>query len=79
MCPLSLEVWKVNEYRMTIVKETPDHIFFNLFVNSSLSNLQGFICLSRTDFDQLFKDLFKSSRGNCIKAYCCNPPTEFYK
>lgn len=69
----------MNQYRITIVKETPNHIFFNLFVNSSLTNLQGQLCLSRDDFDRFFKDLFKSSKGNCIKSYCCNPTTEFYK
>lgn len=68
----------LSEYRLTIVRETPDHIFFNFFVNGSLGNTDGFICLNKVDFDQLFKDLFKSSKGNCIKAYCCNPPTEFY-
>ncbi|MCL6638141.1 MAG: hypothetical protein K6T80_00490 [Firmicutes bacterium] len=68
----------MNEYRLTIVKETSEHIFFNFFVNGSLSNLNGFVRLRKNDFDQLFKDLFKASRGNCIKAYCCNPPPEFY-
>jgi hypothetical protein len=29
--------------------------------------------LKRELFDRLFKDLFRSSRGNCIKAFCAHP------
>ncbi len=69
----------MNEYRLTIVKETQHHVFFNFFVNGCLSNLDGFICMGKENFDRLYKDLFKASKGNCIKAFCCNPPTEFYR
>jgi len=68
----------VNEYRLIIVRETPHHIYFNLFVNGSLSNIQGFLCLEKQSFDRLFKDLFRASKGKCIRAYCQNPPTEFF-
>ena len=68
----------MNRYQLIIIKKSRFHIFFNFFVNDSLANTEGYICLETEDFDQFYKDLFKSSRGQCIKAYSTNPPTEFY-
>jgi len=67
-----------NEYLLTIIKITRHHIFFNMSVNGSLANTDGYICLPKADFDRLFRDLFRSSKGRCIKNYSSNPPTEFY-
>ncbi|MBF7082185.1 hypothetical protein IT084_04245 [Desulfallas sp. Bu1-1] len=67
-----------NEYHLSITKITRCHVFFNLFVNGYLANTDGYICLSREDFDRLYRDLFRSSHGRCIKSYSTNPPTEFY-
>jgi hypothetical protein len=68
----------VNRYQIIIVRKTRFHIFFNLFVNNILTNTDGYICMEKEDFDRFFKDLFRSSRGNCFKAYSINPPAEFY-
>lgn len=67
-----------NEYLLSIVRITRHHVFFNLFVNGNLSNTDGYICLPTGDFDRLFRDLFRSSRGRCVKVFSQNPPTEFY-
>lgn len=62
----------MNQYMLTVVREEDDFVFFNMFVNGNLVNLGGFLCMNHELFDLLFKDLFRSSRGNCIKAFC--PP-----
>lgn len=68
----------MNQYRLSIVRVTRRHTFFHLFVNGALTNTDGYICMENGEFDRFFKDLFKSSRGNCVKAYSTNPPCEFY-
>lgn len=68
----------MNRYQISIVRKTRFHIFFNLYVNGVQANTEGYLCLETKDFERFFKDLFKSSRGNCIKTYSSNPPTEFY-
>jgi hypothetical protein len=60
----------MNRYTLTVVKEVDGSVYFNLFVNGSLANLGGLLYLSKEAFDQLFKDLFRGSKGNCIKAFC---------
>ncbi|MBE0465679.1 MAG: hypothetical protein IBX71_00425 [Candidatus Desulforudis sp.] len=60
----------MNRYTLTIVKEANDGVHFNLFVNGGLTNLGGLLYLRKEAFDQLFKDLFRASKGNCIKAFC---------
>jgi len=67
-----------NEYRLSMVKVTKHHIFFNFYVNGSLANTDGYLCLPVEDFHRLFQDLFRSSRGRCVKNYSTNPPVEFY-
>lgn len=67
-----------NEYRLSIVKVTRHHVFFDFYVNGTRANTDGYICLAQEDFDRLFRDLFRSSKGHCIKVYSQNPPTEFY-
>jgi len=68
----------MNKYQLVIVKQTRHHIFFNLLVNGGISNTNGYNCLPTEEFNRLYKDLFRASRGNCAKVYCQNPPTEFY-
>lgn len=63
----------MNEYRLVIVVETKDHAYIRMFVNNTLVNPEGLIRLKHSELDQLFKDLFKASRGNCIKCRCANP------
>jgi len=36
-----------NEYLLTIIKITRHHIFFNMSVNGSLANTDGYICLPK--------------------------------
>ena len=60
----------MNRYTLTVVKEVEDGFYFNLFVNGNLVNLGGPLYLGREAFDHLFKDLFRGSKGNCIKAFC---------
>ena len=60
----------VNEYKLVIVVETKDHAYIRLFINNALANPDGLIKLRHSELDQLFKDLFRSSKGNCIK---CRP------
>ncbi len=67
-----------NEYLLSIVRITRYHVFFDFFVNGNQANTDGYICLPREEFNRLFRDLFRSSRGRCIKSYSQNPPTEFY-
>ena len=63
----------MNEYRLGVVVETKDHVYIRMFINSSLVNPEGLIRLKHPELDQLFRDLFKASRGNCIKCRCVNP------
>ncbi|MHB8157221.1 MAG: hypothetical protein ACYDEQ_07500 [Desulfocucumaceae bacterium] len=60
----------MNEYRLVIVVETNDHTYIRMFVNNSLVNPEGLIRLKHSDLDQLFKDLFRASKGKCIKCRC---------
>ena len=68
----------MNKYRLVIVKQTRHHVFFNLLVNDGISNTNGHNCLPLEEFNRLYRDLFRASRGNCVKEFCFNPPTEFY-
>lgn len=68
----------MNKYRLVIVKRTRHHVFFNLLVNSRISNTNGYNCLPLEEFNRLYRDLFRASLGNCVKEFCLNPPTEFY-
>ena len=68
----------INQYELSIVKITKGHVFFNLIVNGYLANTDGYICISKEDFEQLYRDLFRSSKGRCAKIFSTNPPTEFY-
>lgn len=63
----------MNEYKLVIVVETKEHVYIRMFVNNSLVNPEGLIRLKHGELDQLFRDLFKASRGNCIKCRCVNP------
>ncbi|MCL6612306.1 MAG: hypothetical protein K6T66_12265 [Peptococcaceae bacterium] len=63
----------MNEYKLVIVVETKDHAYIRMFVNNSLVNPEGLIRLKYSELDQLFRDLFKASKGNCIKCRCVNP------
>ena len=62
----------MNEYRLVVVVETKEHSYIRMFINNALVNPEGLIRLKHQDLDQLFKDLFKASRGNCIKCRCAN-------
>jgi hypothetical protein len=55
------------------VVETKEHVYIRMFINNSLANPEGLIRLTHTELDQLFKDLFKASKGKCIKCRCVNP------
>ncbi|GBF32945.1 hypothetical protein DCCM_2042 [Desulfocucumis palustris] len=63
----------MNEYKLITVVETKEHAYIRMFVNNSLINTEGLIKLKHEDLDQLFKDLFKGSRGRCIKCRCLHP------
>jgi len=63
----------MNEYKLVIVVETKEHAYIRMFVNNSLSNPEGLIRLKHADLDNLFKDLFRASRGKCIKCRCPSP------
>lgn len=63
----------LNEYKLVVVVETKDHVYIRMFVNNSLVNPEGLIRLRHSEVDQLFRDLFKASKGNCIKCRCVNP------
>ncbi|MCL5057621.1 MAG: hypothetical protein M1130_06420 [Actinobacteria bacterium] len=60
----------MNEYRLVVVVETKEHSYIRMFINGSLVNPEGLVRLKHGELDQLFKDLFKASRGNCIKCRC---------
>ena len=60
----------MNEYKLVVVIETKDHAYIRLFINNALSNPEGLLRLKHCELDQLFKDLFRASKGNCIK---CRP------
>lgn len=63
----------MNRYTLTVVRETGGLVYFNMFVNATPVNPGGVLCLKQELFDQLFKDLFRGSKGNCIKAFCAHP------
>ncbi|MFZ5650782.1 MAG: hypothetical protein ACOY4I_08005 [Bacillota bacterium] len=63
----------MNEYKLVIVVETKDHAYIRMFVNNSLANPEGLIRLKHSELDTLFRDLFKASRGKCIKCRCLSP------
>ncbi len=63
----------MNEYKLVIVVETKEHVYIRMFVNNSLVNPEGLIRLKHAELDQLFRDLFKASKGNCIRCRCVNP------
>ncbi|MFZ5590429.1 MAG: hypothetical protein ACOY81_01270 [Bacillota bacterium] len=60
----------MNEYKLVIVVETKEHSYIRMFVNNVLVNPEGLIRLKHSELDQLFKDLFRGSRGKCIKCRC---------
>ncbi|MFZ5644791.1 MAG: hypothetical protein ACOY46_14495 [Bacillota bacterium] len=60
----------MSEYRLVIVVETKEHAYIRMFINNTLVNPEGLIRLKHSDLDQLFKDLFRASRGKCIKCRC---------
>lgn len=63
----------MNQYKLVIVVDTKDYVYIRMFINNSLINPEGLIRLKPPELDQLFKDLFKASKGNCIKCRCVNP------
>ncbi len=69
---------RYNEYLLSIVQLTRHHVFFDFFVNGAQANTDGYMCLTIEEFDRLYRDLFRSSRGRCVKSYSTNPPTGFY-
>jgi len=60
----------LNQYKLVIVVETKEHVYIRIFVNDILINPEGLIRLKQSELDQLFRDLFKGSRGNCIRMRC---------
>lgn len=60
----------MNEYKLVIVVETKEHSYIRMFVNNVLANPEGLIRLKHSELDQLFRDLFRGSRGKCIKYRC---------
>ncbi len=60
----------MNEYKLVVVVETKEHAYIRMFVNNILVNPEGLIRLKHEELDQLFKDLFKGSKGKCIKCHC---------
>lgn len=63
----------MNEYRLVVVVETKEHAYIRMFVNNVLVNPEGLIRLKHAELDQLFKDLFRGSKGKCIKCHCPYP------
>ncbi|MFZ5596484.1 MAG: hypothetical protein ACOY31_05680 [Bacillota bacterium] len=63
----------MNQYKLVVVVETGEHAYIRMFINDTLVNPEGLIRLKHSDLDQLFKDLFKGSRGNCIKCRYTSP------
>ncbi len=60
----------MNEYKLVTVIETAEHVYIRIFVNNNLINPEGLIRLKHEELDQLFKDLFKGSKGKCIRLRC---------
>jgi len=59
----------MNEYKLVVVVETREHTYIKMFINNVLINPEGLISLKHEELDQLFKDLFKGSRGKCIRYH----------
>ncbi len=62
----------MNQYKLVTVVETKEHVYIRIFVNDILINPEGLIRLKHAELDQLFRDLFKGSRGNCIRLRCAH-------
>ncbi|MGQ9823946.1 MAG: hypothetical protein ACUVSK_02940 [Desulfotomaculales bacterium] len=60
----------MNEYRLVVVVETKEHAYVRMFVNNVLVNPEGLLRFKHAELDQFFKDLFRGSKGKCIKCRC---------
>lgn len=58
----------MNKYKLINVMETKEYVYLKIFVNDNLINPEGLIRMKPQEYDQFFKDLFRGSRGNCIKC-----------
>ncbi len=63
----------MNKYKLVTVVETQEHAYVRMFINDTLVNPEGLLRLKHAELDQLFKDLFKASKGHCIKCRCLHP------
>jgi hypothetical protein len=50
--------------------ETKEYVYIRLFINGILVNPEGLIRLKHEELDRLFRDLFKGSRGRCVRLKC---------
>ncbi|MTI79990.1 MAG: hypothetical protein FH758_03740 [Firmicutes bacterium] len=68
----------MDKYTLEIVLESKYYVHFHLYVNDVLTTNQQEISMNKSEFERFFKVLFKGSKGNCVKIYSYNPPTQFY-
>ena len=57
----------MNEYKLITVVQTKEYVYIRIFVNETLVNPAGLVKLKHNELDQLFRDLFKGSKGKCIR------------
>ncbi|SFH17629.1 hypothetical protein SAMN05660649_04150 [Desulfotomaculum arcticum] len=62
----------MNEYKLITVVQTKEYVYIRIFVNETLVNPEGLIKLKHSELDQLFRDLFKGSKGKCIRLKYIN-------
>lgn len=60
----------MNEYKLVTMVETKEYVYIRLFINGILVNPKGLIRLKHEELDRLFRDLFKGSRGRCVRLKC---------
>ncbi|WP_027365118.1 hypothetical protein [Desulfotruncus alcoholivorax] len=62
----------MNEYKLMTVIQTKEYVYIRIFVNETLVNPEGLIRLKHSELDQLFRDLFRGSKGKCIRLKSIN-------
>ncbi len=68
----------MDSYVLSIVLESEHYVHFDFYVNNVLTTPGQPISMKKEEFERFFKILFRGSKGNCVRVYSQNPPTQFY-
>ncbi len=68
----------MDKYVVEIVMESEHYVHFYFYVNNVLTTPNQPISMKKDEFDRFYKVMFRGSKGNCVRVYSTNPPTQFY-